>query len=141
MRMLRESSSSTPRTFWCGTAARSTSVGRNRHSSSSAEDRGAQGGEDDAVAPAHPSRRGAIEQRGDGEGGEREDRAEQRAGRRREAQFSLVEDDPSNTEQEPGKGVEHRRRLRRGIAPRSLAILLACDACARHGIRRLSRRS
>ena len=105
--MLRESSSSTPMKFCCGTAAWRTSTGRNRQTSSSADQRGAQRRQHDAVAVAQAARRALVADGGHRHRGGAGQHRQPDAGGGGETQFALVEDDPAHAEEELGQPVEH----------------------------------
>ena len=88
-----------------------------------ADQRGAQGREDHAVAPGQPARRPLIGDRGHGDGAEPRQGREPCAGRGGEAQFPLVEDDPANAEEELGQPVEHSTNRQGSPAQPSVRIL------------------
>jgi hypothetical protein len=72
-----------------------------------ADERGAQGGEHHTVARREAARRPLVGDGGHGHGAQAGGGGDPRAGGGGKAQLSLVEDDPSNAEEELGQPVEH----------------------------------
>ena len=105
--MLRESSTSTPRKFCWGTAAFTTSTGRNRQKRTRSERREPDAGEHGAVTRVALASRPAIGQDRERDGGDDNGGGDVRAGRGDQAELALLKDDRPVIEQQPKDRIEH----------------------------------